>query len=117
MTGFCRPALAPFLVTAGGFVREMLEKEVPAGEVGSHIRIVAEADNVVSHCFDALKPGYVGWMWVVVVVYVLGSQKITVSEICLLAGEDALLSPKLSHFGEISQCDPVLVDESDFVVF
>jgi hypothetical protein len=46
-----------------------------------------------THTFASLLPGYVGWHWAVTVARVPGEQKVTVDEVVLLPGEQALLAP------------------------
>ncbi|HEY0698802.1 MAG TPA: DUF3027 domain-containing protein [Micromonospora sp.] len=67
--------------------------EVAADEVGDHLRAVAEADRVVTHLFECLRPGYRGWRWAVTVTRVPRSRQVTVCETVLLPGPDALLAP------------------------
>ncbi|SDX72305.1 Protein of unknown function [Modestobacter sp. DSM 44400] len=80
----------------------------PAG-VGDHQGVTAEplADDfgfaaalpaeqfgaVATHSFAAALPGYVGWHWAVTVARVPGEDTVTVDEVVLLPGEQALLAP------------------------
>jgi hypothetical protein len=48
---------------------------------------------VVTHLFDSLHPGYVGWRWAVTVSRASRSKIVTVSESMLLPGPDSLLAP------------------------
>jgi hypothetical protein len=65
-----------------------------AGEsVGEHQAVHAEGDRVVSHVFAADVPGYAGWFWSVSVTRVSRSKSVTVDEVVLLPGPDALLAP------------------------
>jgi Protein of unknown function (DUF3027) len=61
--------------------------------VGEHIGCAADDERVLSHEFASLLPGYVGWMWSVTVARVSRSRVITVDDVCLLPGADALLAP------------------------
>jgi hypothetical protein len=57
--------------------------EVEAGALG----------DVVTHTFASRLPGYVGWHWAVTVARIPGEQDVTVDEVVLLPGEQALLAP------------------------
>ena len=62
--------------------------------VGEHLAAQADGDRVVTHLFDSLLPGYVGWRWAVTVARASRSKLVTVSEVVLLPGPDALLAPE-----------------------
>lgn len=74
--------------------------------VGDHERVTAEplADGsvalpaeqlgaVATHFFAAALPGYVGWHWAVTLARVPGEDGVTLDEVVLLPGEQALLAP------------------------
>jgi hypothetical protein len=61
--------------------------------VGEHLGVRAEAERVATHAFAASLPGYVGWHWAVTVARVSRSRTVTVDEVVLLPGADALLAP------------------------
>src|SRR5438046_4563229 len=65
-----------------------------AGQVGDHLAAEADGDRVVTHLFVSLLPGYVGWRWAVTVARASRSKQVTVSEVVLLPGPDALLAPE-----------------------
>src|SRR5437764_11948058 len=65
-----------------------------AGQVGEHLAAEADGDRVVTHLFVSLLPGYVGWRWAVTVARASRSKQVTVSEVVLLPGPDALLAPE-----------------------
>jgi hypothetical protein len=46
-----------------------------------------------THTFASLLPGYVGWHWAVTLARVPGDDRVTVDEVVLLPGEQALLAP------------------------
>jgi hypothetical protein len=65
-----------------------------AGELGSGAPLAAEQFGAVAtHSFAAALPGYVGWHWAVTVAHVPGDGTVTVDEVVLLPGEQALLAP------------------------
>jgi hypothetical protein len=65
-----------------------------ADRVGDHRAAQADGDRVVTHVFESLLPGYVGWRWAVTVARASRSKQVTVSEAVLLPGPDALLAPE-----------------------
>jgi DUF3027 family protein len=97
LTGAVELARAAAVETAGD-----------AALVGEHTGVVAEpavvegradapspADlgEVATHSFASTLPGYVGWHWAVTVARVPGEDTVTVDEVVLLPGEQALLAP------------------------
>ncbi|MGB8019829.1 MAG: DUF3027 domain-containing protein [Candidatus Nanopelagicales bacterium] len=73
--------------------REALREVVPAEHVGEYLGLVAEEDRVVTHRFASAAPGYHGWEWAVTVARATRARVATVSEIVLIPGSGALLSP------------------------
>ena len=65
-----------------------------SGQVGAHLAAYADGDRVVTHLFESLLPGYAGWRWAVTVARASRSKQVTVSEVVLLPGPDALLAPE-----------------------
>ena len=61
--------------------------------VGEHLGVEAEADRVVTHYFGCDSAGYRGWRWAVTLARAPRSRTVTVSEVHLLPGADAVLSP------------------------
>jgi hypothetical protein len=70
--------------------------------VGDHVGVTAEAladeavpelGTVVTHSFAAALPGYLGWHWAVTLARVPGEDEITLDEVVLLPGDEALLAP------------------------
>jgi Protein of unknown function (DUF3027) len=61
--------------------------------VGEHLGVVADGDRVVTHHFTCRRPGYRGWHWAVTVTRVPRSKHVTVSEVVLLPGAEAVLAP------------------------
>jgi hypothetical protein len=56
--------------------------------------VAAEAlGRVVTHTFASALPGYVGWHWAVTLAGVPGTDEVTVDEVVLLPGDQALLAP------------------------
>ena len=78
--------------------------EVDAGEVapagaggpvvGPHAGVQADGPAAATHFFDANYPGYRGWRWAVTVATAGDDAPVTVSEVVLLPGPDALVAPE-----------------------
>lgn len=64
------------------------------GAVGDHLDVQPEGDRVVTHWFACLSPGYRGWRWAVTLARAPRSRAVSVSEVHLMPGPDALLSPQ-----------------------
>ncbi|KQS68523.1 DUF3027 domain-containing protein [Modestobacter sp. Leaf380] len=71
-----------------------------AAEVGAHqgthreqVTDPGALGEVLTHSFEAELPGYVGWHWAVTLAHVPGDAAVTVDEVVLLPGDDALLAP------------------------
>lgn len=67
--------------------------EVGGDSVGEHLGVRGEGDRVATHAFAASLPGYGGWCWAVSVARAPRSRTVTVDEVVLLPGADALLAP------------------------
>ena len=65
-----------------------------ADAVGEHLGVRTEEERVATHAFAANLPGYGGWYWAVSVTRAPRSRTVTVSEVVLLPGGDALLAPR-----------------------
>ncbi|WP_430335522.1 DUF3027 domain-containing protein [Rhodococcus sp. ACT016] len=83
----------PVLARAVERAREALV-ELNEGGVGKHLGVTAEDDCSATHRFAADLPGYHGWQWAVVVAAAPDSDHVTVSELALLPGPDALVAPE-----------------------
>lgn len=62
--------------------------------VGEHLGHDVEADRLVTHHFECLMPGYLGWRWAVTVVRASRAKAVTVDECVLLPGSAAVLAPE-----------------------
>jgi hypothetical protein len=63
------------------------------GAVGAHLEAVAEGPDAVTHHFAATQGGYRGWRWSVTLASAGADEPVTVSEVVLLPGPDALVAP------------------------
>jgi hypothetical protein len=67
--------------------------ELGEGPVGAHLGVEPAGESAAIHRFDADLPGYGGWQWAVVIAAPPGADAVTVSEVVLLPGPDALVAP------------------------
>lgn len=99
--------------------RSALLEEVPASQVGDHLRVEGESPSTGTHVFGCIHPGYVGWEWSVTVSRAAGSDRVTVDEVVLLPGADAITSPAWVPYkdrlepGDLSPGDLLPVEDDD----
>jgi len=67
---------------------------IPAADVGEHQGQVAEDERVVTHFFACVRPGYRGWRWAVTVARAARQKTVTVDEVVLLPGNEAIVAPE-----------------------
>lgn len=88
-----------------------------AAAVGEYLRAVVEAENTSTHYFASLLAGYHGWQWACVVS--AGERGVTIDEISLIPGPDALVAPEWVPWserlraGDVGPGDLVPVEEDD----
>ncbi|NUT96108.1 MAG: DUF3027 domain-containing protein [Saccharothrix sp.] len=90
------PVLAdPALVDAAAVstARAAAQEEAGAEPVGGHVGVLAEDEASVTHLFEAAHAGYRGWNWAVTVAFAGPGTPVSVSEVVLLPGDDALVAP------------------------
>lgn len=98
--------------------RAALVEEAGIPDVGEHLGAVAEDTGAVTHRFASLRPGYVGWAWSVTVNQ-LADSPITVDEIVLMPGDDAIIAPAWVPYrdrikpGDLSPGDLLPVADDD----
>ncbi|GAA4852088.1 hypothetical protein GCM10025787_39340 [Saccharopolyspora rosea] len=68
--------------------------------VGAHVGVEPEGPNAATHYFESNYPGYVGWRWAVTVAHPGPGEPVTVSEVVLLPGPDALTAPEWVPWSE-----------------
>ena len=73
--------------------RAAAEEVAGADQVGDYLGNHVEGERVVTHLFASSTPGYIGWRWSVTLARASRSKVVTVSEVLLLPGADALLAP------------------------
>ncbi|WP_016700966.1 DUF3027 domain-containing protein [Actinoalloteichus spitiensis] len=85
---------APELAAAVDLAWEAAQQEAGTEVVGEHVDVVAEDASAATHLFAATHPGYVGWRWAVTLAHAGPGSPVTVSEVVLLPGPDALVAPE-----------------------
>lgn len=70
-----------------------LGADAAAAAVGEHLDAVAESHDAVTHYFAAEQGGYRGWRWSVTVATAGPDDPITISEVELRPGSQALVAP------------------------
>jgi hypothetical protein len=85
----------PDTVLAGAVeaARAALLEEVSADQVGEHAGYDTEGERVLTHHFRAEVAGYRGWRWSVTLARASRQRTVTVNDIVLLPGPEALLAP------------------------
>jgi Protein of unknown function (DUF3027) len=81
-------------LAAAVMVAEAAARAEGGDTVGEHLGVRAEGDRVLSHLFAAIVPGYAGWRWAVTVARAPRSRAVTVDEVVLLPGDEAVLAPE-----------------------
>ncbi|MFN8157272.1 MAG: DUF3027 domain-containing protein [Candidatus Nanopelagicales bacterium] len=81
------------LATAVDLARAAVLEVAPEPHVGDHVETVAEDEHAVTHYFVCLDRGYRGWRWAATLTRTPESSDVTVAEVVLLPGSDALLAP------------------------
>jgi hypothetical protein len=80
------------LDNAVDIARSAAETEAP-GLIGEHVGTLMDDERVVTHLFATLDPAYRGWQWAVTIARVPRGREVTVDDVVLLPGDDALLAP------------------------
>lgn len=80
--------------------RAAAEEAAAPGVVGEHAGLVSEGDRVVTHFFECKEPGYRGWRWAATVARASRAKLVTLDEVVLLPGSDALLAPEWVPWSE-----------------
>jgi hypothetical protein len=108
------------LVAAADAARAALLEDVDdAADVGEHLGAVAEGERVVTHLFACERRGYVGWRWSVTVTRATRQKSVTVDEVVLVPGDEAIVAPAWVPYreriqpGDLSPGDLLPVSDED----
>jgi hypothetical protein len=107
------------LVAAVDDARSALLEDVSAADVGEHLGAVGEGERVVTHLFACTRGGYVGWRWSVTVTRATRAKAVTVDEVVLVPGEEAIVAPVWVPYrerlqpGDLSPGDLLPVSDED----
>ena len=99
--------------------RDALLALVEPGDVGEHRGAAAEGDRVVTHSFECRRTGYRGWRWAVTVARASRAKSVTVDEVVLLPGDDAITAPEWVPYrdriqaGDLSPGDLLPTEQND----
>ena len=93
------PPLDDVAAAAVDLARAAADEEAP-GLVGDHLGVEADEERLATHLFASLDPAYRGWRWAVTIVRAPRAKAVTVDEVVLLPGEDALLPPEWVPWSE-----------------
>lgn len=74
--------------------REAAVQDAGVGNVGEYVGSVSEDAFAVTHLFDSTLSGYRGWRWSVTVATADDEAPVTVSEVVLTPGPDAIVAPR-----------------------
>jgi hypothetical protein len=100
--------------------RAAAQEEAGAERVGAHVGVHGEDDVSVTHLFEAEHAGYRGWNWAVTVAFAGSGTPLSVSEVVLLPGGDALVAPdwvpwsERVRAGDLGVGDLLPTKEDDF---
>lgn len=115
-----QPQGDPAAVAAVELARRALLSDVSAQDVGDYLGPLVESDGVVSHLFACTRRGYAGWRWSVTVAHVAGGESpVTVDELVLVPGEEAIVAPTWVPYrdrvepGDLSPGDLLPVADDD----
>ncbi len=106
-------------VAAADVAREVLEGDVAPADVGEYLGFDVEGERLVTHLFACTRAGYVGWRWSVTVVRASRQKNVTINEIVLVPGEDAIVAPAWIPYrervqpGDLSPGDLLPVEDDD----
>ncbi|WP_461170081.1 DUF3027 domain-containing protein [Arthrobacter sp. Z1-15] len=100
------------LAAAVDTARAGLLEVVPAEQIGAYAGAAADAERLVTHRFEALRPGYNGWQWYATVARVPRGKAATVCEVGLLPSENAVLAPEWVPWSERVRPEDVAAEEA-----
>lgn len=106
-------------VAAVDAARDALLELVDASDVGQHLGHAVEDERVVTHFFACTRTGYRGWRWSVTVARAPRQKSVTVDDVVLLPGDEAIVAPPWVPWreriqpGDLGPGDILPTDEDD----
>jgi hypothetical protein len=106
-------------VAAVDAARAALLEDVDAADVGEHLGTVVEGERLVTHLFACTRRGYIGWRWSVTVARASRQKTVTVDEVVLIPGGEAIVAPTWVPYrerikpGDLSPGDLLPVADDD----
>lgn len=106
-------------VAAVDVARAALVDEVGPADVGEHLGHVVEGERLVTHLFACERAGYRGWHWSVTVARAPRQKNVTVDEVVLMPGDDAIVAPPWVPYrerikpGDLGPGDLLPVEDDD----
>jgi hypothetical protein len=88
------------IAAAVDLARDVAVAEVGAQMVGDYLGVAMDDERLATHTFVCLNPAYVGWRWAVTLARAPRAKTITVNDLVLLPGPDALISPEWLPWSE-----------------
>lgn len=88
------------LVAAIDIARAAAREEAGDSVVGEHTGVVMEDERLATHTFECLSPGYLGWRWAVTLARAPRAKVVTVNDVVLLPGPDAIVPPSWLPWSE-----------------
>jgi hypothetical protein len=73
--------------------REAAIVEAGAAQVGEYLGHSVEGERLVTHYFASTHPGYRGWRWAVTLTRASRAKTITINEVVMLPGDEAIVGP------------------------
>ena len=99
--------------------RAALLEEVDAADIGEHLGHQVDGLRVVTHLFGCARRGYRGWQWAVTLTRASRQRTVTVVEVVLLPGPEAIVAPDWVPYrerlqpGDLSPGDLLPVSDDD----
>ena len=103
------------LAGAVDVAREALLEITKDEHIGEHAGLVQDDERVLTHAFECLMPGYKGWFWTVTLARAPRSRTVTIDEVSIRPGEEALLAPKWIPWND--RLEPSDIGPSDRVPY
>ncbi|MGH8867237.1 MAG: DUF3027 domain-containing protein [Actinomycetes bacterium] len=94
------PARDAQCLAAVDLARDAVVEVAGPDNVGDAVDVQTEGERLVTHLFAATTPGYRGWHWAVTVTRAPRARVVTVNEVVLLPGPDALVAPEWVPWSE-----------------